>query len=180
MKKKGEVAPKVNMDSPTINNTSSGFHLLEFHVSNIVVLGSCACQTAAGVVFLYRHISKKRRGNETRLLEAARVEPELGMIPQSHRINMNPTWSPGGPRPKNCLPRRRKYRPRRVTILSGYGKTAGIPMRGGAHDGDVGGQHGIIQAPNDARNGGPSESCQTQSRRQARCSHHGKLGKTKC
>ena len=102
MKKEGEVAPEVNIDSPTTINTSSRFHLLEFHgptVSNIVVLGTCACLTAAGVVFLYRHISKKSRRKEAKQLESARVEPELGMIPQSHRINMNPTWSPGGPRP---------------------------------------------------------------------------------
>ena len=54
MKKEGEVSPKVNINSPTTINTSSGFHPLEFHgptVSNIVVLGSCACLTAAGVVF---------------------------------------------------------------------------------------------------------------------------------
>ena len=63
-KKEAEVAPKVNIDSSTTINTSSGFYLLEFHgptVSNIVILGSCACLTVAGVVFLYRHLSKKRR-----------------------------------------------------------------------------------------------------------------------
>ena len=60
MKKEGEVAQKLNIDSPTTINTSSGFNLLESHrptVSNIVILGSCACLMAVGVVFLYRHIS---------------------------------------------------------------------------------------------------------------------------
>ena len=77
-KKDAEVAPKVRIDSPTTINTSTGFHLLEFHgptVSNIVILGSCACLTAAGVVFLYRHISKKRRRKEARLMESARGDP---------------------------------------------------------------------------------------------------------
>ena len=102
MKNEGEVAPKVNFNSPTTINTSSGFHLLEFHgptVSNIVILGSCACLTAVGVVFLYRHISKKRRRKEARLVESARTEPELGMLSPSHRIQMNPQWIQGGPRP---------------------------------------------------------------------------------
>ena len=64
MKKEGEVAPKLNIDSPTTIHTSFGFYPLEFHgptVSNIVILGFCACLTAVGVVFLYRHLSKKRR-----------------------------------------------------------------------------------------------------------------------
>ena len=56
--------PKINLDSPTTINTSSGFHLLEFHgptISNIVVLGSCVCLTAVGVVILYQHLLSKRR-----------------------------------------------------------------------------------------------------------------------
>ena len=47
-KREAEVAPKVRIDSPTTVNTSTGFHLLEFHgpmVSNIVILGSLACLT---------------------------------------------------------------------------------------------------------------------------------------
>ena len=91
-KKEAEVAPKVNINSPTTINTSSGFHLLEFHgptVSNIVILGSCACLMAAGVVFLYRHMSKKRRRKNARLMETARTDPELGMLPPTHRIQMN-------------------------------------------------------------------------------------------
>ena len=102
MKKETKVAPKVNIDSPTTINTSSGFHLLEFHgprVSNIVILRSCACLTAVGVVFLYRHVSKKRQIKEARLMETARTDPELGMLPPTHRIQMNPQWSQGCPRP---------------------------------------------------------------------------------
>ena len=105
MKKEGEVAPKVNINSPTTINTSSGFHLLEIHgptVSNIVILGSCACLTAVGVVFLYRHISKKHRRKEARLVELARTEPELGMLSPSHRITMNPQWNQGVQRPGNA------------------------------------------------------------------------------
>ena len=48
VKKEAEVAPKVDIDSPTTINTSSGFYLLKFHgltVTNIVILGSCACLT---------------------------------------------------------------------------------------------------------------------------------------
>ena len=76
-KKEAEVAPKVRINSPTTINTSTGFHLLEFHgptVSNIVILRSCACPTAAGVIFLYRHISKKRRRKEARPMESARTD----------------------------------------------------------------------------------------------------------
>ena len=100
MKKEGKVAPKVNIDSLTMINTSSGFHLIEFHsptVSNIVILGSCACLMAAGVVFLYSHLSKKQRRKEARLVAMARTDPELGLVPQGHRIMANPPWSPGGP-----------------------------------------------------------------------------------
>ena len=99
-KREAEVAPKVKINSPTSVETSTGFHLLEFHgptVSNIVILGAFACLTALGVVFLYRHLSKKRRRKEARLLEAGRVDPETGMLHQ--RTQMNPTWSPGGPHP---------------------------------------------------------------------------------
>ena len=92
----------MRINSPTTVNTSTGFNLLEFHgptVSNIVILGSCACLTAVGVVFLYRHISKKRQRREAKLLESARADPEIGMVPPSHRIQMSLPWSPGGPRP---------------------------------------------------------------------------------
>ena len=61
-KREAEVAPKVKINSPTLIETSTGFHLLEFHgptVSNIVILGAFVCFTALGVVFLYRHLSKK-------------------------------------------------------------------------------------------------------------------------
>ena len=101
-KKDAEVAPKVRIDSPMIVNTSTGFHLLEFHgptVLNIVILGSCACLTAAGVVFLYHHISKKCRRKEARLMESARIDPEIGMVPPSHRIQMSQPWNQGGPHP---------------------------------------------------------------------------------
>ena len=49
---------------------------------NIVILGSCACLTAAGVVFLYRHLSKKRRRKEARLMESARTDQEIGLVPR--------------------------------------------------------------------------------------------------
>ena len=81
-KREAEVAPKVKINSPTSIETSTGFHLLEFHgptVSNIVILGAFACFTALGVVFLYRHLSKKRRRKEARLLQSP--------------------WSPAGPHP---------------------------------------------------------------------------------
>ena len=68
-------------------------------VSNIMVLGSCACLMAVRAVFLYRHISKQRRQKEARLVESAGTETELGMLSPSHRITMNPQWSQGGPRP---------------------------------------------------------------------------------
>ena len=71
------MAPKVKINSPTTVETSTGFHLLEFHgptVSNIVILGAFACLTALGVVFLYCHLIKKRRRKEARLLEAGRAE----------------------------------------------------------------------------------------------------------
>ena len=99
-KREAEVAPKVKINSPTTVETSTGFHLLEFHgptVSNIIILGAFACFTALGVVFLYRHLSKKRRRKEARLLESGKVDPETGLPHQ--RTPMNPTWSPGGPHP---------------------------------------------------------------------------------
>ena len=82
-KREAEVAPKVKIHSPTNIETSTGFHLLEFHgptVSNIVILGAFACFTALGVVFLYRHLSKKRRRKEARLREAGRVDLETGTV----------------------------------------------------------------------------------------------------
>ena len=115
------VAPKVRIDSPTTVNTSTGFHLLEFHgptVSNIVILGSCACLTAAGVVFLYRHLSKKRRRKEARLMESARADPEIGMVPPSHRIQMSPPWNMGGPRPGIAYHAGGDNPPRRAALLS--------------------------------------------------------------
>ena len=104
-KGEAEVAPKVRIDSPTSIETSTGFHLLEFHgptVSNIVILGAFACFTALGVVFLYRHLSKKRRRKEARLLQAGRVDLETGTVGTAavqHRQTMSPPWSPGGPHP---------------------------------------------------------------------------------
>ena len=77
-KREAEVAPKGKINSPTLIETSTGFHLLEFHgptVSNIVILGAFACFTALGVVFLYRHLSKKRRRKEARLLQEAALRP---------------------------------------------------------------------------------------------------------
>ena len=41
MKKEGEAAPKVNIDSPMTINSNSRFHLLEFHgpaVSNLSLI----------------------------------------------------------------------------------------------------------------------------------------------
>ena len=32
-------------------------------------------------------------------METARADPELGMLSLTHRIQMNPPWSQGGPRP---------------------------------------------------------------------------------
>ena len=103
-KREAEVDPKVRINSPTNTETSTGFHLLEFHgptVSNIVVLGVFACVTALGVVFLYRHVSKKRRRKEARLLQAGRADPEAGMPspPPYSYPGVSPTWNPGGPRP---------------------------------------------------------------------------------
>ena len=102
-KREAEVAPKVRINSPTSIETSTGFHLLEFHgptVSNIVVLGAFACVTALGVVFLYRHISKKRRRKEARLLQAGRADPETGAagMPGNYPI-VNSQWSQAGPHP---------------------------------------------------------------------------------
>ena len=99
------MAPKVKINSPTSIETSTGFHLLEFHgptASNIVILGAFACLTALVVVFLYRHLSKNRRRKEARLLEAGRSDPETGMLPPQQRPLMNPTWSPGGPHPRTA------------------------------------------------------------------------------
>ena len=98
------MAPKVRIDSPTTVNTSTGFHLLEFHgptVSNIVILGAFACFTALGVVFLYRHLSKKRRRKEARLLQAGRVDLESGTIgtAPAHQPMMTSPWSTAGPHP---------------------------------------------------------------------------------
>ena len=93
-KREAEVAPKVKINSPTSIETSTGFNLLKFHgptVSNIVILGAFACLTALGVVFLYRHLSKKRRRKEARLLEARGVDPETGMFPPQQRPLMNAT-----------------------------------------------------------------------------------------
>ena len=99
-KREAEVAPKVNVNSPTSIETSTGFHLLEFHgptVSNIVILGAFACFTALGVVFLYRHLSKKRRRKEARLLQSARADPETGAVGTTP-MTISP-WSPAGPHP---------------------------------------------------------------------------------
>ena len=68
-------------------------------MSNIVMLGSCACLMALGVVFLYRHVSKKQRRKEARLLESGRADPEAGLAPPQHRTQMSPAWSQGGPHP---------------------------------------------------------------------------------
>ena len=109
-KREAEVAPKVKINSPTSIETSTGFHLLEFHgptVSNIVILGAFACFTALRVVFLYRHLSKKRRRKEARLLQAGRADPETGMAGAAqspHRQLMNPLWSAGGPHPGTAYP----------------------------------------------------------------------------
>ena len=32
-------------------------------------------------------------------MESARADPEIGMVPPSHRIQMSPPWNPGGPHP---------------------------------------------------------------------------------
>ena len=103
-KRAAEIAPKVRVNSPTSIETSTGFHLLEFHgptVSNIVILGAFACFTALGVVFLYRHLSKKRRRKEARLLQAGRVDLETGTVGTApvHHPMMNSPWSPAGPHP---------------------------------------------------------------------------------
>ena len=103
-KREAEVAPKVRIDSPTSIETSTGFHLLEFHgptVSNIVILGAFACFTALGVVFLYRHLSKKRRRKEARLLQAGRVDLETGTVGTApvHHPMMSSQWSQAGPHP---------------------------------------------------------------------------------
>ena len=109
-KREEEVAPKVKINSPTSIETSTGFHLLEFHgptVSNIVILGAFACFTALGVVFLYCHLSKKRWRKEARLLQAGRADREAGMAgmaPPPHRQLMSPPWSPGGPHPGTAYP----------------------------------------------------------------------------
>ena len=47
-----------------------------------------------GVVFLYRHISNKRRRKEAKLLESARADPEIGTLP--HHT--------GGSTPHDALP----------------------------------------------------------------------------
>ena len=104
-KREAEVAPKVKINSPTSIKTSTGFHLLEFHgptVSNIVILGAFACFTALGVVFLYRHLSKKRRRKEARLLQSGRADLETGAAGTTgphHYPMMNSQWSPAGPHP---------------------------------------------------------------------------------
>ena len=103
-KREAEVAPKVKINSPTSIETSTGFHLLEFHgptVSNIVILGAFACFTALGVVFLYRHLSKKRRRKEARLLQSGRADLETGTAGTGapHFPMMTSPWSPAGPHP---------------------------------------------------------------------------------
>ena len=53
-KREAEVAPKVKINSPTSIETSTGFHLLQFHgptVSNIVILGAFACLRPWGSCF---------------------------------------------------------------------------------------------------------------------------------
>ena len=35
-------------------------------------------------------------------METARTDPELGMLSPSHRIQMNPQWNQGGPRPRTA------------------------------------------------------------------------------
>ena len=48
-----------------------------------------------GVVFLYRHLSKKRRRKEARLLQAGRVDLETGTVGTAtvqHRQTMSPRW----------------------------------------------------------------------------------------
>ena len=103
-KREAEVAPKVKINSPTSIETSTGFHLLEFHgpmVSNIVILGAFACFTALGVIFLYRHLSKKRRRKEARLLQAGRVDLETGTVGTApvHHPMVNSPWNQAGPHP---------------------------------------------------------------------------------
>ena len=104
-KREAEVAPKVKINSPTSIETSTSFHLLEFHgptVSNIVILGAFACFTALGVLFVYRHLSKKRRRKEARLLQSGRADPETGAAGTTgphHHPMMNSPWSPAGPHP---------------------------------------------------------------------------------
>ena len=103
-KRAAEIAPKVRVNSPTTIETSTGFHLLEFHgptVSNIVILGAFAYFTALGVVFLYRHLSRKRRRKEARLLQSGRADLETGTAGTGshHHPMMNSPWSPAGPHP---------------------------------------------------------------------------------
>ena len=55
-KRAAEIAPKVRVNSPTTIETSTGFHLLEFHgptVSNIVILEAFACFTALGLSLIH-------------------------------------------------------------------------------------------------------------------------------
>ena len=90
--------PKVNIDSPTTIQSSSGFHLLELHgptISAMFLWVAALLSTASLVLFIYRAISKRRRRKEARIEEEARKDNITFRSPPTQTAPYR--WSPAGP-----------------------------------------------------------------------------------
>ena len=90
--------PKVNIDSPTTIQSSSGFHLLELHgptISAMFLWVAALLSTASLVLAIYRAISKWRRRKEARIEEEARKGNTTFRSPPLQTAPYR--WSPAGP-----------------------------------------------------------------------------------
>ena len=92
--------PKVQIDSPTTIESSSGFHLLELHgptISAMFLMGLATLSTASLALFIYRAVTKRRRTKEARIDEEARKESQNFMLQSRHPRNTPYRWSLAGP-----------------------------------------------------------------------------------
>ena len=90
--------PKVNIDSPTTIQSSSGFHLLELHgptISAMFLWVAALLSMASLVLAIYRAISKRRRRKEARIEEEARKDNTMFRSPPLQTAPYR--WSPAGP-----------------------------------------------------------------------------------
>ena len=92
------IRDRVNIDSPTTIQSSSGFHLLELHgptISAMFLWVAALLSTASLVLAIYRAISKRRRRKEARIGEEARKDGIMFRSPPQQTAPYR--WSPAGP-----------------------------------------------------------------------------------